>query len=81
MLLFAVFSLILPHNDRENARGATLVINMHDKTTEITNPGERNEEPKRFTFDYSYWSHDDFTKRDSDGYLVPASPKYADQVR
>ncbi|EDV26227.1 uncharacterized protein TRIADDRAFT_23272, partial [Trichoplax adhaerens] len=70
-----------PHNERENARGATVIINMIDKTTEISNPAEKNEEPKRFSFDYSYWSHDDFTKRESDGYLVPASPRYADQLR
>ena len=80
ILLVEVISLILSHNDRENARGATLIINMIDKTTEIANPAEKNEEPKRFTFDYSYWSHDDFSKRDTDGYLVPSSPKYADQV-
>lgn len=35
---------------------------------------------QEFTFDYSYWSHDGFTEREGDGYLVadPGS-KYADQ--
>ena len=36
-------------------------------------------EPKKFTFDYSYWSHDGFSERE-DGYLYPTEPRYADQV-
>merc|ERR1711976_1147206 len=36
-------------------------------------------EPKKFAFDYSYWSHDGFKERASDGYLEEASSKYADQ--
>jgi hypothetical protein len=36
-----------------------------------------------FTFDYSYWSHDGFTKRESDGVLIAdgAASKYADQAQ
>lgn len=36
----------------------------------------------KFTFDYSYWSHDGFTEK-PDGYLIPASAssKYASQQR
>ena len=42
-------------------------------------------EPKKFNFDFSYWSHDGF-KEQADGYMVPDKShangnKYADQVR
>jgi hypothetical protein len=52
---------------------------MENNTTVIKDPSAPEMEPKRFTFDFSYWSHDDFTERD-DGYLAPNSPRYADQV-
>jgi hypothetical protein len=35
---------------------------------QITNP--ETEETRTFTFDYSYWSHDDFEEQD-DGLLLP----------
>ena len=38
-----------------------------------------SDEEKSFTFDYSYWSFDQFD--DIDGYLTPTSDKYADQVQ
>jgi hypothetical protein len=53
---------------------------MENNTTVIKDPSAPEMEPKRFTFDFSYWSHDDFTERD-DGYLAPNSPRYADQIR
>ena len=68
------------HNDREKKRQATLIIGMNGATTEIKDPSNMKQEPKRFAFDYSYWSHDQF-KEKSDGYLEPTSGKYADQVR
>ena len=52
---------------------------MKNNTTEIKNPDNPEDEPKRFTFDYSYWSHDEFNER-NDGYLEPAGSRYADQV-
>ena len=67
------------HNSREKTRNATLIIQMHGKTTEIKDPSMPDEEPKKFAFDFSYWSHDGFKER-SDGYLEPTDPKYADQV-
>ena len=36
------------------------------------------DEDKSFSFDYSYWSFDEF--EDVDGYLTPSSDKYDDQV-
>ncbi|PIK46734.1 putative kinesin-like protein KIF28P [Apostichopus japonicus] len=53
---------------------------MNGGTTTIANPAEPNEEPKKFAFDYSYWSHDSFSEQE-DGLLVPDGPKYADQAR
>ncbi len=38
-----------------------------------------DKEPRKFNFDFSYWSHDGFKELD-DGYLEPAEKKYADQV-
>ena len=48
-------------------------VTMTDTETKVTNRlGEKEE--KRFTFDYSFWSHDGFLTRD-DGYTYadPAS--------
>lgn len=49
-------------------------------TTEIKDPENKKAAPKKFAFDFSYWSHDSF-KEKADGYLEPANAKYADQVR
>ena len=51
---------------------------MASNQTFIKKP-KSTEEPKKFAFDYSYWSHDGF-KTDASGYNAPDSPKYADQV-
>ncbi|XP_066301199.1 kinesin-like protein KIF28 [Branchiostoma lanceolatum] len=50
---------------------------MKGPTTILNDPSGENE-PKRFTFDYSYWSHDSF-KAEASGYLAAAKPHYADQ--
>ena len=42
----------------------------------MVDPNTGDERP--FTFDYSFWSHDQF-KEDENGILVPTGPKYADQ--
>lgn len=72
--------LNISNNKREKARNATLIIQMNGPTTEITDPAAPNEPPRKFTFDYSYWSHDGFEKND-EGYLKPTVPHYADQVK
>jgi len=51
---------------------------MQGNTTIIADPEGRAAE-KKFTFDYSYWSHDGFRERE-DGYLEPVEERYADQV-
>lgn len=72
---------VRPFNSREKDRGAKLIIQMNGNTTTIKNPEEPNEEPRKFAFDYSYWSHDGFTEQE-DGLLVPVKgSNYADQPR
>ena len=71
--------LNLAYNTREKTRKAALVIGMNGNTTTIKDPENPRSEPRKFTFDYSYWSHDGYKER-NDGYLEPANAKYADQV-
>lgn len=52
-----------PFNSREKERNAKLIISMDGPTTEIRDPSG-DKEPKKFTFDYSYWSHDGFVEQD-----------------
>ena len=52
---------------------------MSGQNTTIKDPENMGSEPKKFAFDYSYWSHDGFNEL-SDGYLEPKDSKYADQV-
>ena len=52
---------------------------MEGNTTLLRNPEEPDEEPRKFAFDYSYWSHDGFEAKE-DGYLAPVKPNYCDQV-
>eukprot|EP00696_Hemimastix_kukwesjijk_P015989 gnl/Hemi2/4282_TR1497_c0_g1_i1.p1 gnl/Hemi2/4282_TR1497_c0_g1~~gnl/Hemi2/4282_TR1497_c0_g1_i1.p1 ORF type:complete len:1126 (+),score=475.80 gnl/Hemi2/4282_TR1497_c0_g1_i1:154-3531(+) len=47
---------VRPFNSREKERNAVLIIAMNGKTTTITNPEDGQVKP--FTFDFSYWSHD-----------------------
>ncbi|KAJ1634993.1 P-loop containing nucleoside triphosphate hydrolase protein [Pavlovales sp. CCMP2436] len=67
-----------PFNQRELDRNAKLVIDMTDATTTIRHPD--SEEVKKFTFDYSYWSHDGFDTEEN-GYMKgQAGTNYADQT-
>lgn len=56
---------------------------MNGATTSITDPSGSND-VKKFTFDFSYWSHDG-CKDDGTGYFAPDTShahgkKFADQV-
>ncbi|CAF3182883.1 unnamed protein product [Rotaria socialis] len=51
-----------PFNQREKDRNAKLIIKMEGKSTFITDPKAPYDEPKQFSFDYSYWSHDGFVE-------------------
>eukprot|EP00930_Biecheleria_cincta_P028372 TRINITY_DN19802_c0_g1_i1.p1 TRINITY_DN19802_c0_g1~~TRINITY_DN19802_c0_g1_i1.p1 ORF type:complete len:1160 (-),score=356.11 TRINITY_DN19802_c0_g1_i1:157-3507(-) len=77
---------IRPFNDREKALNAQLCVDVEGPTTILQNPPElaeesgKGKEPKKFTFDASFWSHDGF-ENDERGYsrALPGS-KYADQM-
>ncbi|XP_047136420.1 kinesin-like protein KIF28P isoform X2 [Hydra vulgaris] len=69
---------VRPFNSREKERNAVLCIKMSGSSTYISNPEEPNSEPRKFAFDYSYWSHDGFEEQPN-GYLSPANSSYADQ--
>ena len=81
MFKIAIDSLTSAYNEREKVRNATLIIEMEGPTTIIRDP-DQPDEKKKFTFDYSYWSHDGFIEQDN-GYLTKdeADSRYADQVR
>jgi hypothetical protein len=56
-------------NELKNLKsGPTTVIHEHTEGTS-----------KNFTFDYSFWSHDNF-RINADGLNVPVTDKYADQA-
>ena len=52
---------------------------MQGSSTYISDPSNLGAEPRKFAFDYSYWSHDSY-KEEENGYLSPTNPSYADQV-
>ena len=52
---------------------------MDKKETLLLNPAKGKDQPHRYAFDYSYWSHDGFSVRE-DGYCKADNPKYVDQV-
>uniref|UniRef100_UPI000180AFDB kinesin-like protein KIF28P n=1 Tax=Ciona intestinalis TaxID=7719 RepID=UPI000180AFDB len=70
---------VRPFNEREKSRSSRLIINMNGGTTIISDPDDKYPD-KKFTFDFSYWSHDGYRERD-DGYLEPADQRYADQTK
>ena len=72
-------SLMIWKNSREITRNAKLIIGMNGQTTTIKDPENPSAEPRKYAFDYSYWSHDAF-KEGPGGYFEPAEPHYADQV-
>lgn len=69
---------VRPFNSRETQRNAKLIIGMNGNTTIIKDPANAGDEGRKFAFDFSYWSHDEFTEG-ADGYLSPNGAKYADQ--
>ena len=69
---------VRPFNQREKDRGAKLVIKMVGGVTQIINPDKPDQDPKDFSFDYSYWSHDQFYT-DEKGLFVAETDHYASQ--
>eukprot|EP01017_Pseudomicrothorax_dubius_P020674 TRINITY_DN22464_c0_g1_i3.p1 TRINITY_DN22464_c0_g1~~TRINITY_DN22464_c0_g1_i3.p1 ORF type:complete len:323 (+),score=88.67 TRINITY_DN22464_c0_g1_i3:37-1005(+) len=69
---------VRPFNQRELELRSELCVDMRGNTTVLTNHEEGG--TRDFTFDYSFWSHDEFEVLE-DGLTVPTSDKYADQKR
>lgn len=75
---------IRPFNSREKGLGATCCIETEGPQTiahDLSPPeeGKGPKEPKKFTFDASFWSFDGFVE-EPNGYMSPApGSKYADQ--
>ena len=69
---------VRPFNQREKDRGSKCVINMVDKLTQISDPDNPDQPPKDFSFDFSYWSHDQFHSDDI-GVLIADTDHYATQ--
>lgn len=78
------FIIVMFYNSREKQRNAQRIIAMEGNTTMLYNPDNLAEEPKRFTFDNSYWSHDGFTEADNGLCIADETHEngahYADQV-
>jgi len=70
---------VRPFNQREKDAKSSLIVDMVGNQTLIKKP-KANDEPKKFGFDYSYWSHDGF-KTESNGYFSAENPKYCDQKK
>ena len=69
---------VRPFNTREKNLSSKCIISMPgENQTRII---DEKDKEKIFTFDYSFWSHDDYKVLD-DGYLAPISDKYADQKK
>ena len=69
---------VRPFNTREKNLSSKCIISMPgENQTRII---DEKDKEKIFTFDYSFWSHDDYKVLD-DGYLSPISEKYADQKK
>ena len=68
---------VRPFNTREKDNNSVCVIEMNGNQTSIK---DELGQPRTFTFDYSFWSHDSYIEQPN-GYLAPDdSGKYADQA-
>ena len=68
---------VRPFNTREKDNKSTCSIEMNGNQTIIK---DELDQPRTFTFDHSFWSHDCYIEQEN-GYLSPdSSGKYADQA-
>jgi len=81
----AVGIRIRPFNERERKLGAQLCVDVDGPATILQNPPDvaeadgKGKEAKKFTFDASFWSFDDFDE-DPSGYMrSKPGGRYADQ--
>lgn len=70
---------VRPFNPREKEIKCSNIVEMQNTTTRLK--PYKGEEQKDFTFDYSFWSFDEF-ETNAEGYMkATASGKYADQEK
>lgn len=66
---------VRPFNQREQSLNSKLCVDMIGNLTRLFD-AENVEKHRDFTFDYSFWSHDEFSV-DENGYFVYAFCKVA----
>lgn len=59
-----------PFTEKERQRGSKRIVDIEQNTIALDSPKHGASSLKKFTFDYSYWSHDGF-KRNNEGVNVP----------
>lgn len=67
---------VRPFNPREKQLNSKLCVDMQGNSTIVEDDDGK---PRTFTFDYSFWSHDEFIE-EPNGYLRAEGNKYADQM-
>lgn len=67
---------VRPFNSRERKLDCSCVVDMQDPSTLLK--AYEGEQERRFTFDFSFWSFDQYQEQ-PDGYLKATGNKYADQ--
>lgn len=76
---------VRPFNERELKLNAQLCVAMEGQSTILQNPPEvasesgKGNEPRKFTFDASFWSHDGFEEAPGGFCRAVAGSNYADQ--
>jgi flagellar biosynthesis GTPase FlhF len=70
---------VRPFNPRERELNSELCVDMSGNTTVLTNPEDKK--TRDFTFDYSFWSHDEFEEDEGGYFKATSTNKYADQQR
>jgi kinesin family member 13 len=68
---------VRPFNQREQSLNSKLCVDMVGHMTRLFDADDPDRH-RDFTFDYSFWSHDEFTV-DEAGYFRADGDKYADQ--
>jgi len=67
---------VRPFNKTETEMKTEKCVDMYNNTTTLTN--QKTRKSKDFTFDYSFWSHDEYDELEN-GYYKPRSDRYSDQ--
>lgn len=67
---------VRPFNEREKSKNCQLCVKMEGNQTFLI---DEDGKERPFTYDYSFWSHDQF-ENDENGYSFALGSKYADQA-